>query len=54
MAERNPRPGDNWQLRYDCMKFHIPTSFCELPYMGELANNDTARLALLLTWHPKI
>ncbi|KAL3481108.1 monooxygenase [Aspergillus californicus] len=33
MADRNARPGDNWALRYDCMKFHIPTSFCELPYM---------------------
>ncbi|KAL1885670.1 hypothetical protein Plec18167_001165 [Paecilomyces lecythidis] len=34
MAERNPRPGDNWALRYDSMRFHIPTSFCELPYMS--------------------
>ncbi|PYI09585.1 monooxygenase [Aspergillus sclerotiicarbonarius CBS 121057] len=33
MADRNPRPGDNWALRYDCMRFHIPTAFCELPYM---------------------
>ncbi|KAL4907142.1 hypothetical protein BDW74DRAFT_148655 [Aspergillus multicolor] len=33
MAERNPLPGDNWALRYDCMKFHIPTAFCDLPYM---------------------
>lgn len=33
MAERNPRPGDNWASRYDCMRFHIPTSFCDLPYM---------------------
>ena len=32
MAERNPRSGDNWTLRYDCMRFHIPTSFCDLPY----------------------
>ncbi|GKZ49685.1 hypothetical protein AbraIFM66951_002256 [Aspergillus brasiliensis] len=28
MVDRNPRPGDNWALRYDCMKFHIPTAFC--------------------------
>ncbi|KAH7142874.1 hypothetical protein B0J13DRAFT_623463 [Dactylonectria estremocensis] len=34
MADRNARPGDNWALRYDCMKFHIPTSFCDLPYMS--------------------
>ncbi|CAH0050578.1 unnamed protein product [Clonostachys solani] len=33
LAERNAHPGDNWALRYDCMKFHIPTSFCNLPYM---------------------
>ncbi|KAL2839732.1 hypothetical protein BJY01DRAFT_250332 [Aspergillus pseudoustus] len=33
MVDRNARPGDNWALRYDCLKFHIPTSFCELPYM---------------------
>lgn len=33
MAEQNARVGDNWALRYDCMKFHIPTSSCELPYI---------------------
>lgn len=33
MAERNARVGDNWALRYDSMKFHIPTSFCELPFL---------------------
>ncbi|RDH29913.1 monooxygenase [Aspergillus welwitschiae] len=33
MVDRNPCPGDNWALRYDCMQFHIPTAFCELPYM---------------------
>lgn len=36
LAEQNPRVGDNWALRYDCMKFHIPTSFCDLPYMGKM------------------
>lgn len=34
IAERNAHVGDNWARRYDCMKFHIPTSFCELPYMS--------------------
>ncbi|PCD35992.1 hypothetical protein AU210_008547 [Fusarium oxysporum f. sp. radicis-cucumerinum] len=34
MAERNARIGDNWAKRYDCMKFHVPTSFCDMPYMG--------------------
>ena len=33
MAERNAQPGDNWASRYDCMRFHLPTSFCDLPYM---------------------
>ncbi|KAK0625029.1 hypothetical protein B0T17DRAFT_654842 [Bombardia bombarda] len=34
MIDRNAHPGDNWALRYDCMKFHIPTSFCHLPFMN--------------------
>ncbi|PNP61040.1 hypothetical protein FNYG_14128 [Fusarium nygamai] len=34
MAERNARVGDNWAKRYDCMKFHVPTSFCDMPYMS--------------------
>lgn len=41
IVDRNSFVGDNWALRYDCMKFHIPTSFCELPYLrypGELQN----------------
>ena len=33
MVERNAKPGDNWALRYDCMRFHTPTSYCDLPYM---------------------
>lgn len=36
MAEKNANVGDNWALRYDCMKFHVPTSFCELPFLSEL------------------
>ena len=34
VIEKNARAGDNWALRYDCLQFHIPTSFCELPYIG--------------------
>lgn len=34
IAERNPRAGDNWARRYDCMKFHVPTALCDLPYMS--------------------
>ncbi|KUI67911.1 putative indole-3-pyruvate monooxygenase YUCCA10 [Cytospora mali] len=33
-AERNARVGDNWALRYDCMKFHIPTSSTDMAYMS--------------------
>ncbi|KAK4130698.1 FAD/NAD(P)-binding domain-containing protein [Trichocladium antarcticum] len=33
MAERNPSPGDNWALRYDSMRFHVPTSSAEMPFM---------------------
>ena len=33
MIDKNAHVGDNWALRYDCMRFHIATSFCELPYM---------------------
>lgn len=36
MAERNARVGDNWANRYDCMKFHVPTSLAEMPYMSTL------------------
>lgn len=51
MAERNANVGDNWALRYDSLKFHVPTSFCELPYMNydkelqsphHLSKNDLA------------
>jgi thioredoxin reductase len=34
MADRNADVGDNWALRYDSLKFHVPTSYCGLPYMN--------------------
>ncbi|PYH89515.1 FAD/NAD(P)-binding domain-containing protein [Aspergillus ellipticus CBS 707.79] len=34
MAERNAQVGDNWARRYDCMRFHIPTGSCDLPFMS--------------------
>ncbi|KAF6825245.1 flavin-containing monooxygenase [Colletotrichum plurivorum] len=34
MIDRNPSVGDNWALRYDCLKFHIPTILCHLLYMN--------------------
>ncbi|KXJ91814.1 monooxygenase [Microdochium bolleyi] len=33
MAERNSAPGQNWSLRHDNLKFHVPTSFCTMPYL---------------------
>ncbi|KAF6829908.1 flavin-containing monooxygenase [Colletotrichum musicola] len=33
VVDRNQRTGDNWALRYDCMRFHVYKSFCELPYI---------------------
>ncbi|PWY91315.1 FAD/NAD(P)-binding domain-containing protein [Aspergillus sclerotioniger CBS 115572] len=33
MAERNPHMGDNWALRYDSLRFHIPAACCDLPYL---------------------
>ncbi|KAK4125615.1 FAD/NAD(P)-binding domain-containing protein [Parathielavia appendiculata] len=44
MAERNAKPGDNWALRYDCMRFHIPTSCCEMPYMSYAQELQTPHL----------
>ncbi len=33
MAEQNAQVGDNWALRYDCMRFHVSTASCEMPYL---------------------
>ncbi|KXH61080.1 hypothetical protein CNYM01_13113 [Colletotrichum nymphaeae SA-01] len=33
VIDRNPRVGDNWASRYDCMRFHVYKSFCETPYI---------------------
>ncbi|KAI0481998.1 hypothetical protein GGR56DRAFT_164706 [Xylariaceae sp. FL0804] len=33
IIERNAGVGDNWRNRYDCVKFHVPTTACELPYL---------------------
>ncbi|KAJ3466157.1 hypothetical protein MRS44_006815 [Fusarium solani] len=34
ICEQNARVGDNWALRYDNLRFHLPTSIYELPYMS--------------------
>jgi hypothetical protein len=36
MSEQNAQVGDNWALRYDCLQFHVPTSFCDMPYMRKI------------------
>lgn len=33
MADRNANSGDNWALRYDSLKFHVPTAMCDMPYL---------------------
>lgn len=33
IVDRNPQPGDNWALRYDCLRFHIGRHSCETPYL---------------------
>lgn len=33
VVDRNARPGDNWALRYDCLRFHIGRHNCETPYL---------------------
>lgn len=33
IVDRNQQPGDNWALRYDCLRFHIAKSNCETPYL---------------------
>lgn len=35
LADRSPKIGDSWMLRYDCLKFHVPTSNCEMPFSCE-------------------
>lgn len=34
-ADRYSRVGDNWALRYNCMKFHLPTSVTDMAYLGK-------------------
>lgn len=56
-AERNPRVGDNWALRYDCMKFHLPTSVTEMVYMSKHTLGSfsicstTSAFSLSVSWH---
>ncbi|TDZ15099.1 putative indole-3-pyruvate monooxygenase YUCCA10 [Colletotrichum orbiculare MAFF 240422] len=41
VVDRNKKVGDNWALRYDCMRFHTYKSFCETPYISyDTPTND--------------
>lgn len=54
MAERNSQVGDNWARRYDCMRFHIPTSFCDFPFMRKsflFPSRYKPCLSDKVTWH---
>ncbi|PVH93133.1 FAD/NAD(P)-binding domain-containing protein [Periconia macrospinosa] len=33
VLDHNANIGDNWAKRYDSLKFHVPTSNCEMPYI---------------------
>lgn len=35
LVDKTSRVGDSWANRYDCLKFHVPTSNCEMPYRCE-------------------
>jgi cation diffusion facilitator CzcD-associated flavoprotein CzcO len=32
IVNRDARVGANWSRHYDSLKFHVPTSNCEMPY----------------------
>ena len=36
VVDRNAQVGDSWAHRYDSLKFHVPTSSCEMPYAFKL------------------
>lgn len=39
VADRNAHVGDSWALRYDCLRFHVPTSNCEMPYYCQFSQD---------------
>lgn len=34
IVDKHPQPGDNWALRYDCLRFHIGRGNAETPYLS--------------------
>ncbi|KAM5344592.1 hypothetical protein ACJ41O_013127 [Fusarium nematophilum] len=41
IVEKNAKAGDNWALRYDCMRFHIYTFTCNTPYFPYPEDSST-------------
>ncbi|KAF5022537.1 hypothetical protein F66182_5439 [Fusarium sp. NRRL 66182] len=41
IVEKNAKAGDNWALRYDCMRFHIYTTTCSPPYLPYPEDSST-------------
>ncbi|KAH8887797.1 FAD/NAD(P)-binding domain-containing protein [Thozetella sp. PMI_491] len=33
VVDKNPKVGDNWALRYDCLRFHVHKKCCDTPYL---------------------
>lgn len=38
VIDKNAEVGDNWRLRYDCLRFHIPLSLCQMPYLRKYSH----------------
>jgi hypothetical protein len=43
VIDRNEQPGDNWAHRYDCLRFHVPKSLCETPYLRKALEMNRTR-----------
>lgn len=41
IVDRHPQPGDNWALRYDCLRFHIGRHNAETPYLRKKCSLQT-------------
>lgn len=41
VVDRLARPGDNWALRYDSLRFHIAKSSCHPPFLREAILQNT-------------
>lgn len=61
IIDRHPQPGDNWRLRYDCLRFHIGKGSCETPYLRkcsdtyvpEQQSSSASPLTILRSAYPK-